>query len=426
MSAASPEPATRRRPLHVGYLVQQFPPEVGAGAARVFETARHWIAAGVRVTVITGMPNRPQGVIHPDYRGRWFVEETHEGIRVLRSWLYASPRHGFVRTLANNTSFMLTGLAHGMARADGLDVLVASSPPFFPLLAGEALRRARRVPIVMEVRDLWPDYLVDLGVVRRSSLGASALFRIERALLRSAAAVTVVTESFRRRIEAKGVARDRIHVMPAGVDGDQYYASSEPPPIDALARRSGRELVVGYLGNFGVGQALETVLEAADRLRHDAPDIRFVLVGDGPTAEKLHRVRVERRLDNLSIHPPISKSETRAFYANCDLCLVPLAAVPVFQETIPSKIFEIMACERPLIASLGGEARAIVEASGAGWVTPPEDAAALAEAIRRAAATAATERSRMGAAGRAYALRHYARDGIAGRYLELLGSLGRR
>lgn len=411
--------------LHIGYLVQQFPPEVGAGPARVVEMAKHWIQAGARVTVFTGMPNRPEGRIHPAYRGHLFIDETWHGIQVRRSWLYASPKHGFIRTIFNNATFMVSSAICGAMRGGGLDVLIASSPPFFTHLSGAAIGFLRRVPLVLEVRDLWPDYLLDMGVLKRDSVGARLLFRIERALLGSADAVTVVTESFRRRVEEKGVRAGRVHVMPAGVDGDAYYASSEPSPIPALSRSRG-EFVVGYIGNFGAGQALGTVLEAARRLRTRAPQVRFVLVGDGPHGGLLKREASDRQSGNLSIHPPIPKDQTRAFYANCDLCLVPLAPVPIFQETVPSKIFEILACEKPIVASVDGEARRIIEASGGGWVTPPGEPGALADSVLRAAATPSGERARMGASGRAYVVEHYSRGRIAARYLDALRTVSTR
>src|SRR5688572_6584751 len=116
--------------MRIAYLVQQFLPEVGAGPARVAEMATRWKARGAEVTVITGMPNRPEGRIHPEYRGRFFVEEEWLGMRVLRSWLYASPKHGFARTVTNNLTFMATATAHAIARLGPMDVLIASSPPF--------------------------------------------------------------------------------------------------------------------------------------------------------------------------------------------------------------------------------------------------------------------------------------------------------
>jgi glycosyltransferase involved in cell wall biosynthesis len=354
------------------------------------------------------------------------MEEAWEGIQVFRSWLYASPTHGFLRTLLNNASFMATSGLQGLMRGKGLDVLIASSPPLFPHVSGAAVSLVRRLPLVLEVRDLWPDYLVDMGILKRNSLAARALFSVERALLRRADAVTVVTESFRQRMHEKGVAPDQVHLMPAGVDADFYFPSAERPSISALVRRDA-EFIVGYLGNFGAGQSLGTVIEAAARLENRRPQVRFVLVGDGPQRDQMCREVSTRQLRNLSIHPPVPKSETRAFYANCDLCLVPLAPVPVFQETIPSKIFEILACCRPIVASVDGEARLITESSGGGWVTPPGEAGALADAILRAVSTPKEERARMGARGRAYVMKHYSRSAISARYLEVLqGVVARR
>lgn len=421
-----PPLVSAERKLHVGYLVQQFPPEVGAGPARVLEMAHHWMIAGARVSVLTGMPNRPGGKIYDGYRRRLFLDETWEGIRVHRSWLYATPRHGMVRTLLNNASFTLTSSIQGVRRGGNLDVLIASSPPFFTHLAGQVIAKARGVPLVLEVRDLWPDYLVGMGMLDSRGAPARTLFAMESYLLRRAAAVTVVTRSFARRVVEKGIPPDRVHVMPGGVDAERYYRSEEAPPIAPLQRSRPKEFIVGYLGNFGAGQKLETVIDAAAMLKARDSEVRIVIVGDGPAKESLENAIRRAGVTNVSLHPPIPKEQTRAFYANCDICLVPLAPVAVFQETIPSKIFEILACERPLIASLDGEARTIVESSGAGWTTPPGDAGKLAEALMIAAATSSDERRAMGERGRGYVMEHYSRRSIAQQYLALLGNVASR
>lgn len=419
------EPRVAASSLRIGYLVQQFPPEVGAGPARVLEMATRWRQHGAHVTAITAMPNRPEGRIHAGYRGRFAVEEDWEGIRTLRAWLFASPKRGFARTIANNVTFMMTSAAIGTLRASRLDILIASSPPFFPHLSGRAVSALKGVPLVLEIRDLWPDYLVDMGLLTRGGLAARALFAVERRLLHRADAVTVVTESFRERIVAKGVPRERIVVLPNGADTAFYHASDEPPCLPALERRPG-DFLVGYLGNFGAGQALTTVLDAAEIVHRLAPEVRFVLVGDGPEREHLLRQTFERGLSNLSLHPPILKGSTRAFYANCDICLVPLAPVPVFQDTIPSKIFEIMASERPVLASVDGEARRIMEVSGGGLVVAPGNASAMADGILALRALPASARCLMGQRGRAYVHAHYERSVIADRYLELLERVAAR
>lgn len=420
----------RSSQLHVGYLVQQFPPEVGAGPARVTEMARRWQEAGARVTVVTGLPGRAipgraYGSGDPAYRGKLFMAEEWEGIRVLRSWLYPTTRPGFSRTVLNNVSFMATSAAHALARMGRADVLIASSPPLFPHVAGAAVGRMRGIPLVVEVRDLWPDYLVGMGMLREGHPATRALFALERRLLTRADHVVAVTESFRRRIIGKGVAPERVDVIPNGVDVELYYASDEPPPLPALERRDG-EFVAGYLGTFGAGQQLGTLVDAAAILQREDPAIRIVLAGDGLDRERVSARAEALGVTNLSIHPPIPKDRTRAFYNRCDACLVPLAPIPVFQETIPSKIFEVMACERPVLASLSGEGKAIVERSGGGVVAPPGDARGIADALRALKAMPAEERAALGRRGREFVTREYAREALADRYLEILTDVASR
>jgi colanic acid biosynthesis glycosyl transferase WcaI len=404
--------------LHIGYLVQQFPPEVGAGPARVTEMALHWQEAGARVTVFTGMPNRPEGRIHAAYRGKLFVREDWHGIEVLRSWLYASPKHGFARTILNNASFMITSGLHALSWRGRPDVLIASSPPLFPHITGALLSRRWRIPLVLEIRDLWPDYLVGMGILK-DRFSPGVLFALERRLLKAAARVVVVTDSFRARVEAKGIPLDRIEVIPNGVDASRYYRSEEPPPLPELVPRDG-EWIVGYLGNFGAGQGLEAVVEAAAILRRRGTKARFVLAGDGTLGRELTARAESEGLTNLSVHGPIPKEQTRAFYNACDVCLVPLAPFAILQETVPSKIFEVMACETPVIASLGGEGARVVTESQAGVVTPPGDGPAIAAAVETVMAMPESARREMGARGRRYVETHYSRQILAARYLDLL------
>ncbi|HJP60487.1 MAG TPA: glycosyltransferase, partial [Gemmatimonadaceae bacterium] len=185
--------------LAIGYLIQDFPPEGGAGPARAAEMSARWLSRGARVTVVTGMPNRrlagrADGDLLPEYRGRLFVEEEREGIRVLRSWAYTSPRKSFARTMINNASFMTSAAVNSLLKLGRPHVLIASSPPFLPHVAGSIVARSRRIPLVLEIRDLWPDYLVGMGILHGRSAAARSLFGLERLLLRSAAHVVVVTE----------------------------------------------------------------------------------------------------------------------------------------------------------------------------------------------------------------------------------------
>ncbi len=424
---AATSPVAPERPVRIAYLVQQFVPEVGAGPARVSEMVRRWHDRGAAVTVVTAMPNRPAGVIQTGYRGRLFLRETWEGIPVLRSWLYARPGGGMLTTLVNNLTFMMTGLAHALRRLGAVDVIIASSPPFFPLVAGRWFASLRRTPLVLEIRDLWPDYLVEMGVLRSPVL-ARALLRYERRLLLSADHVVTVTAGLRDRLEAKGVPPDRLTLITNGVDLSRYYVSDEPPPFPELTRTP-ESFLVGYLGNFGAGQALGVVLDAARWLQERAPHIRVVMAGDGTEFQRIRARAAQSGLTNLTVRGALPKDATRAFYNACDLCLVPLADLPVFDAALPSKMFEMMACGRPILVQSRGEAAWHMRQSGAGWAVDPGDSDALATSIEAAARLPEAERREMGLRGRAYAGLHFNRDALAAKYLEVLQGLaqgGRR
>ena len=418
-----------RSRLRIGYMIQDFPPEVGAGPARVSEMAKRWQERGASVTAMVGMPNRRlpgrgEGGVDPRYRGKLFMEEDWEGIRTLRSWLYTGNGRGLVAKALNNASFMLSSFLHAAARRDDFDVLIASAPPFLPHVSAAALSRMRGIPLVLEIRDLWPDYMVQLGMLKNGKARA-ALFGLERRLLCAADHVVVVTESFRQRVIAKGVRPDRVDVIPNGVDLTHYHATEEAPPFSALNKGSD-EFLVGYLGTFGKGQGLEYVVRAAELLEKQGCKIRFVLAGDGSELPGVKDEIEKLGVTNVTLHPPIPRSETRAFYNSCDVCLVPLAPIPIFSETIPSKIFEVMACERPLVASVSGEGAAIVERSRGGIRAEPGDAQGLADAILTVQSMSGEQRRSMGRRAREYVSVHYDRVALADKYLEILRMVAER
>lgn len=414
--------------MHIAILNQDFPPETGAGPARITELAREWIARGHQVSVITGFPNRKlpgqrDGVVPAPYRGRLLMHERWDGIEVYRSWLFASPRREFAYTLVNYLTFAATSLVNALAVVPRPDVLIASGPPYFQQFSGALAALAKQVPLVVEIRDLWPDYVAEMGLIRNRAL-LKAMFASERWLLDRADAITVVTDSFRRRLVAKGIAPERVSVMPNGVDTERYRASREPMPLDGV---DGAEAgpVIGYLGTFGAGQGLAAVVGAARLLHGEGFKARFVLVGDGSDRATIEADLAARPLPGLTIHSPIPRDATRALYNACDVVLVPHAPLPVLADTVPSKLFEVMACERPLVAALRGEGAAIVERSGAGVLATPGDGASIATAIRRVLAKSPEERKRMGESGRAFVLREYDRREVAERYLQLLQRVAR-
>ncbi len=409
----------RTRPLRVLIVTQYFPPEIGAPQARLSETAREWAAAGLAVTVLTGLPNHPSGIVPASYRGVARRVEQVDGYRVVRTWLYATPNEGLVRKTLSHLSFMVSGVLLGWRRVGRPDVVMVSSPAFFSLGTAFVLARASRARLVVEVRDLWPAVFVELGVLTNRRV-IELLERVELAAYRAADAVVTVTEAFRDDIARRGIPAAKIHVIRNGVDLERFAPAGEPDP--ALRARLGAgpdDTLVLYLGAHGISQGLVSIAHAARRLVLDPVHIAFV--GDGADRRRLARTVADLGLVNVTMLPAVPRDEVPGLIAAADICLVPLRDVPLFGGFIPSKMFEFLAAGRPVIGALRGEAATILRAAGA-VVVEPERPDELAEQIRALARDPA-RRAAMAAAGRTYVATHFDRRALARRYRALLGSL---
>jgi glycosyltransferase involved in cell wall biosynthesis len=375
------------------------------------ELARRWKDAGHEVHVLSGMPCYPTGIIPEAYAGRAFVHEEREGVRVHRTWVYAAPNAGVVRRGAYYAS-LAGSLMVGQLAVPRPDVVVATSPHILAAVAGALVARFNDAPLVLDVRDLWPRVIWELGVVGRDHPMVQVLERVEAWLYRQAATVVTVTRSFREDMLDRFAHLD-VQVITNGVDLARF------DPVDdgrAARERLGLPLdatVVLYAGNHGMSQGLGAVVEAARRV----DDVRFVFLGEG--AEKARLVAEAGDLDHVSFHPAVPAREMPGIYAMADVCLVPLRDLPVFRRTIPSKIFEIWGARRCLVLGVLGEAADIVRRCGGGRIAQPEDPESLATVIRELADDPES-RDQMGSAGRDCVEAEYDRDRLAERYLEVL------
>lgn len=303
------------------------------------------------------------------------------------------------------------------------DVLVATSPQFLCAVAGHAIARMRSLPFVFEVRDLWPESIVAVGALPEGHPVVRGLALVERYLYRQADRIVVVTDSFASRLRERGVATNKIHVVKNGVDLERFVPGSRDTPLRARLGYADK-FVISYVGTHGMAHGLDRVLDVAAELRPHR-QIRFLFVGEGAERPRLEARAKAEALDNVLFLGSLPRDAMSEVYATSDLCLVPLRRTELFQSVLPSKIFEILAMARPLLLSVDGEARALVEASGGGVYVPPEDAPAMAEAILRLAQDPAACRA-MGESGRAYVTEHFDRKRLAARYLGILEGVARR
>jgi colanic acid biosynthesis glycosyl transferase WcaI len=403
--------------VRVLYLSQYFPPEVGATQTRAYEMARHLVSAGHQVTMLTEVPNHPSGIIPPEYRGKLYERADLEGIDVIRVWVKASPAKTFATRMTFYLSYMVNAALAGLSLARGrYDVVYATSPPLFVGGAALALSYLRRFPLVFEVRDLWPESAVALGELTNAR-AVKLAGKLEELCYNRARCVVVVTEGIRQRLVERGYG-PKVALVPNGANTELFCPNPEAGA--ALRRDLGMtdRFLVLYAGIHGVAQGLETVLEAACRLREEQ-GIHFLLVGEGPRKADLLALRDRMVLENVTMLAERPRAEIPAFLSAADVALVPLRKLDLFQGALPSKMFDAWACACPIILSIDGESRQVLEQARGGLFVEPEDADQLAQAILELRDDP-NQLHNYGAQGRRFVETHYSRQQLAVRLEQLL------
>lgn len=402
------------------YVSQYYPPEMGAPAARVSAFARRWAAAGHEVTVLTTFPNHPTGIIPAGYRGRLRMEERDRGVRIVRTFLYAAANRGIVKRSLCYGSFALSAVLQGYGPIGRPDVVVASSPQFLVGLSGLALARLKRAPLVLEIRDLWPDSIVAVGALPAESAVIRGLQVLERYLYRHADLVVSVTRSFVPHLRAGGA--QRVEVVTNGADVGMFGAPRDPEADKARFGLSGR-FVASFVGTLGMAHGLETVLDAAERLRDDRRFL-FWLVGEGARRGALETDARRRGLGNVRFEGQVPRAEIPAVLGASDAALVLLKPEPLFETVLPSKMFEAMAAGTPVVLGVQGESADVLRECRAGIAIPPGDGSALAGALRTIAADPAGA-AEFGRCGKRAIVERFSHDRLAAEYLDILREVAR-
>jgi colanic acid biosynthesis glycosyl transferase WcaI len=358
-------------------LSQYFPPEVGATQVRLSSMCRELVRAGHQVDVVTGMPHHPFGMIFPSYRGRFYSREFQNGIRVRRTWLYAATGSGWRRILSY-FSFMLTAL-YSIVRARKPDYIFVDSPPLFLGLTGWLASLYWKCPFIFNVADLWPDSVLDLGVMKEGVF-VKAAFGLEAWIYKRARFVNAVTQGiYGVLLDRKKVPAEKILFLPNGVDTRVI----QPLPADESLKKklglSGKRVAI-YAGNHGYAAGAEQILHAA-KLLETHPDFHFLFVGDGPDKPRLRRLAAELQLQNTSFVDSVPLERMSSYLSIAEIALITLRKAGVTRGARPAKTFVMMAAAKPIILAAEGEAEELIESSQAGVIVPPDDAGKFASAI---------------------------------------------
>ena len=406
--------------MRILYISQYFPPEAGATQTRAYEMATNWIRQGHQVTMLAEFPNHPSGVIPKTYRGKLFERAILDGIDVIRVWVKASPEKTFRNRMLFYLSFMLNASLAGIFLAHAkYDLLYASSPPLFVGGAALVICTLKRIPLVFEVRDLWPESAVALGELSNPR-AISLATRLEQACYDKASQVIVVTQGIYDRLVQRGLSPGKLIVIPNGANTDMFTFTQEGRQRIRHQLNLEGKFVAIYAGIHGLAQGLETLIETA-RLLQDNLDIHILLVGDGPKKAELLTQAAAYNLPNLTLLPEKPREEIPDFLSAADVALVPLKKAEIFKGALPSKIFDAWACERPVLLSIDGEARHTVENVHGGVFIPPEEPQKVAQALIDLMQSPEL-RETMGRNGRKYTQENNSRSALA---LKLIAHLER-
>ena len=352
------------------FLTDNFPPEVNAPATRTYEHAREWVDKGYDITVITCAPNFPHGKVYEGYKNKRFSREEKDGIKVIRVWTYITANEGFLKRILDYISFAVMAFLAGLLVRT--DIIVATSPQFFTAIAGRWLSFFKFKPWIMEVRDLWPESIAAVGAMNEGRV-YKFLEWVELRLYKSAKKIIVVTDTFKRKIAARGIDDSKIDVHKNGVILDLFEPKSKDSELMEANPQFRGKKVFAYIGTHGMAHGLSFILNSLPKLQESLPQTHFLFIGEGAEKENLLKQAENLKLTNVTFMPFVPKHEVVRYLSLMDVALVNLKKSDTFKTVIPSKIFEAAALQKPILLGLEGETKGIIESFNAGTCFEPEN-----------------------------------------------------
>jgi glycosyltransferase involved in cell wall biosynthesis len=390
---------------HILFITSYYPPEKGAAAVCVSETAKRLVAMGHRVTVLTTVPNYPTGIVPKEYRKYLLKKEIIDDVQVVRVWSYISPNKGFLKRILSQLSFGCLAPLMGGRAVGSPDIIIVGSPPLFNAIAAHVLVWWKRCPFIFWVADLWPESAVQLGVLRNRLLIRLSEW-LERTTYKRSSIVWVVTAGMRDTLIRRGIPEEKLLLITNGVDTERFRPLSRTYARTKLGWDDRFTLL--YAGNHGLVYSLSTLLDAAELLQNYT-DIHIILAGDGVRKAELIQEAETRGLKNVTFLDAVSHDIMPLLWAAADVCPIPLRKLALLKGSLPIKMFEVMACARPFVLGVEGIARDLAKGANAGIVVEPDNAEALAAAVLHLYEHPEL-RERLGLQGRAYVQIHFDYD----------------
>ncbi len=409
--------------MRVIFLTITFYPE--PNAIHGLPLAKALAARGFDIRVLTGFPQYPQGRIYPGYRMRPWQRETVDGIPILRVPIYPSHDTSATRRILTYLSFAFFAATIGVALIGSADLVYLYDPPPTNGLASLILKLFRGTPIVHDIADMWPETVIESGMVRgerTKKIVSSILGAWCRFLYRQADVVTVLSDGFKRLLIERGVPADKVKVVRNWADETTFHPLEPDRALASELGFDGRFNIV-YAGNLGVYQGLDTVIKAAALIK-DHPKIQVVIIGIGPKQDELKRLAAELQVDNVLFLGGRPYAEMPKINNLADVLLIHLKDIAFLHATIPGKTQVSLATGRPVLMAVRGDAADIVREAGAGIICEPENPEDMARAMVELFQLSKDELEEMGRRGRSYYLDNLSLDSAGKQIDEIFRSVG--
>ena len=407
--------------MKVLLLHQYFLEEGDFGGSRFNEMTEQWLTKGADVTVLAGMMHANGSEKRPEYKGKFIKVNEQRGVKVIRSHVSESYNSGFFGRLWGYFSFMFSALYAGLFVAkEKYDVIVVTSPPLFVGISGLLISKIKGIPMVFEIRDLWPESAIDTGVLTNKVVIKFALWT-ERIIYQFSTKINVLTPAFRDAlIEKKGIAKDKVFYIPNACDFGMSEKLSSMIDRDSLRKELSWEdnFVITYVGAHGVANHLEQIIEAASHLTNTR--IRINLIGDGMKKEDLKIYTKSLGVTNVYFMNPVPKEEVFKYIIASDVGASILKKVETFKTIYSNKTFDYMSCKTPVLLLIDGVSRELVETAKCGFYAEPENIEAIVTTLESISEMSSEDLNELGVNGYNHAKEHFDRTKLANSYLEEL------
>ena len=403
--------------MHVLLIHQAFVSPDEPGGTRHYELARHCIKQGYDFTIVASDLSYLSGERAVETK-KIVTEQNMQGVKVMRSYTYPSLHRSFIWRIFSFLSFMLTSVFAAL-KSGRPDVVVGTSPPIFQAPSAWLVAKIRRRPFLLEIRDLWPEFAIDMGVLTNPALIKLSRW-LEKFLYTHATHIMVNSPAYRDYLQKKRIAPEKITLISNGVDSSMFRASDTGSSFRNEWGLDGK-FVVTYAGALGMANDIPTIIRAAERLKNFS-NICFLMVGDGKERKKLESLAEALHLENVLFTGARPKIEMAQILAASDVCTATLKDIPMFKTTYPNKVFDYMAAGRPTILAIDGVIRQVIESAEGGIFVPPGDDEAFADAVRSLEKDRASARA-MGRKARDYVVRHFDRKQQSEQFVDLIKKL---